>query len=160
MKHSCTSLLILLLVACAQPVRLPEPPPEQTPAQRMNEVAFYALSLADTPYRYGGSQTNSFDCSGFVQHVFLYTLGIQLPRTSTEMSHVGGKPTAEQLQPGDLVFFNTTATPYSHVGIYLGDQRFVHAPSSGKGIMVTSMQASYWRKRYNGARRITWPLPF
>ncbi len=155
MKHYCICLLILLLAACTQPVRPPEPPP--TPLQRMNEVAFYALSLADTPYRYGGSQSNSFDCSGFVQHVFLNTLGIKLPRTSIEISRVGDEVQAALLQPGDLVFFNTSAQPYSHVGIYLGEQRFVHAPSSGKAIMVTSMQASWWRKRYNGARRITLP---
>jgi len=147
MQRLCLTLFMLLLAAC-QSTRPPQP------LERMNDVAFYALSLADTPYRYGGNK-DGFDCSGFVQHVFLSTLGVKLPRTSAEMSRVGDP--ADQLQPGDLVFFNTGSQPYSHVGIYLGEQHFVHAPSSGKSIMVTNMFEPYWQSRYNGARRVTVP---
>jgi len=150
MQRLCLTLLILLLGACATPSRAPEH------GGRMNDVALYALSLADTPYRYGGnSSDNGFDCSGFVQYVYLNTLEIKLPRTSTEMSRMGEHLDASQLRPGDLVFFNTRQQPFSHVGIYVGEERFVHSPSSGKAIMMASMREKYWRSRYNGARRIT-----
>jgi len=150
MQRLCLTLLILLLGACATPSRAPEH------GARMNDVALYALSLADTPYRYGGnSSDNGFDCSGFVQYVYLNTLEIKLPRTSTEMSRMGEHLDASQLRPGDLVFFNTRQQPFSHVGIYVGEERFVHSPSSGKAIMMASMREKYWRSRYNGARRIT-----
>lgn len=152
MQRICLIFIMLLLGACATPSRLPE----QASSGRMNDVVLYALSLADTPYRYGGdSSDNGFDCSGFVQHVYLNTLGIKLPRTSTEMSLAGKELNTSQLRPGDLVFFNTRRQPFSHVGIYVGEGRFVHAPSSGKAIMVTSMRENYWRNRYNGARRVT-----
>lgn len=152
MQRLCLTLLSLLLGACATPARVPE----QAYDARINDVALYALSLSDTPYRYGGNSSDSgFDCSAFVQHVYLNTLGIKLPRTSTEMGRVGTKPEAGQLRPGDLVFFNTRRQPFSHVGIYVGEERFVHSPSSGKAIMVTSMREKYWRSRYNGARRVT-----
>ena len=152
MKFVILLSAILLLGACATPSRTPE----HASGGRMNDVALYALSLADTPYRYGGnSGVNGFDCSGFVQHVYLNTLGIKLPRTSTEMSSVGGALDASQLHPGDLVFFNTRQQPFSHVGIYVGEERFVHSPSNGKAIMVVNMREKYWRTRYNGARRIS-----
>lgn len=143
--------LVLLLSACATRF----PPPEQGSGERMSNVALYALSLSDTPYRYGGnSPGDGFDCSGFVRHVFENSLGVKLPRTSAEMSSVGVALSGEELQPGDLVFFNTRKRPYSHVGIYVGEDRFVHSPSSGKAIMVVNMRDGYWRSRYNGARRI------
>ncbi|HYR05052.1 MAG TPA: C40 family peptidase [Gallionella sp.] len=152
MQRLCLTLFALLLGACAAPPRLPE----HTPTGHMNDIALYALSLADTPYRYGGnSDDGGFDCSGFVQYVYLNTLGIRLPRTSAEMSRVGEPLNASQLRPGDLVFFNTRQRPFSHVGIYVGEERFVHSPSSGKAIMVVNMREKYWRDRYNGARRIT-----
>ncbi|MDP2695268.1 MAG: C40 family peptidase [Gallionella sp.] len=152
MQRLCLTLLVLLLGACATPAR----PPEPATAGRMNDVALYALSLFDTPYRYGGSSSdNGFDCSGFVQHVYLNTLGIKLPRTSTEMSRAGAPLDAGQLRPGDLVFFNTRQRPFSHVGIYVGEERFVHSLSSGKAVMMASMREKYWRNRYDGARRIT-----
>jgi cell wall-associated NlpC family hydrolase len=152
MQRLALSLFILLLAACATPSR----PPEQASGVGLNEVALYAMSLADTPYRYGGNSVeNGFDCSGFVQHVYLNTLGMRLPRTSAEMSRIGLNLEAGQLRPGDLVFFNTRKKPFSHVGIYVGENRFVHSPSSGRAIMVSSMRENYWRSRYNGARRVT-----
>jgi cell wall-associated NlpC family hydrolase len=151
MQRLCLILLILMLGACATP----SPPPEPVSSAPMNEVALYALSLSDTPYRYGGASDSGFDCSGFVQYVYLNTLNIKLPRTSIEMSRVSADLNADQLRPGDLVFFNTRQQPFSHVGIYVGEERFVHSPSSGKAIIVTSMRDKYWRTRYDGARRIT-----
>lgn len=152
MQRLALTLLALLLAACATPSHSPE----RASGGDTNEVALYAMSLADTPYRYGGnSAENGFDCSGFVQHVYLNTLGMKLPRTSHEMSQVGVNLETGQLRPGDLVFFNTRKKPFSHVGIYVGEERFVHSPSSGRAIMVTSMREDYWRSRYNGARRVT-----
>lgn len=152
MQRLALVLFILLLAACATPHRSPE----YGSGTGMNEVALYAMSLADTPYRYGGNTAeNGFDCSGFVQHVYQNTLGMKLPRTSQEMSRLGSNLELGELRPGDLVFFNTRRKPFSHVGIYVGEDRFVHSPSSGRAIMVSSMREDYWRNRYNGARRIT-----
>ncbi len=115
----------------------------------------YAVSLADTPYRFGGnSPDNGFDCSGFVDHVFHHSLGVTLPRTSHELSRIGTAVNKNHLRPGDLVFFNTQQSSYSHVGIYMGEDKFVHAPKSGSQIRVEKMNATYWLSRYNGARRI------
>jgi cell wall-associated NlpC family hydrolase len=128
--------------------------PRRDEAQ-MNNLAIYAMSLYDTPYQYGGkTRVNGFDCSGFVQFVFQNSLGLQLPRTSSEMSQLGAPLEAVQLQPGDLVFFDTTGSPYSHVGIFVGENRFVHSPRTGKAIMLTSLNDKYWRAHYIGARRI------
>lgn len=161
MKKSLPILLLLFCSACSTthhdvPVNSPEAISFRNDA--MNDLAIYAMSLAETPYRYGGnSPENGFDCSGFVYHVFLKSLGLQLPRTSLEMSRVGEPLQEGQLRPGDLVFFNTRQQPYSHVGIYVGENRFVHAPKSGKAIAIVNMRENYWRSRYDGARRITQP---
>jgi cell wall-associated NlpC family hydrolase len=121
----------------------------------MNELVMYAMSLAETPYHFGGnSPDNGFDCSGFVDHVFSHSLGVSLPRTSHEISQVGSFIKREHLRPGDLVFYNTQHSSYSHVGIYVGENKFVHAPKSGSRIRVEKMNEKYWLNRYNGARRI------
>jgi cell wall-associated NlpC family hydrolase len=121
----------------------------------MNNLTGYALSLTGTPYKYGGTSPDSgFDCSGFVGHVFKHSLGKSLPRSSHEISRVGIAQKYDALKPGDLVFYNTLNKSYSHVGIYLGDGQFIHAPSSGKSVSVVNMNEAYWRSRYNGARRI------
>lgn len=153
MKHLAGLILSLLLAACAS-----TPSDSSLSSARMNEVALYALSLADTPYLYGGSaRENGFDCSGFVQFVYLNTLGLRLPRTSAEMSRIGMHLDRNRLLPGDLVFFNTNQQAYSHVGIYVGDGRFVHSPSTGKRIHVASLSEGYWEARYDGARRLNMP---
>ncbi|TAJ80636.1 MAG: peptidoglycan endopeptidase [Gallionellaceae bacterium] len=123
--------------------------------EKMNDAVMYAVSLADTPYRYGGnSPDEGFDCSGFVGHVFRHSLGISLPRTSHEISKIGIALNADQLRPGDLVFFNTRQRAYSHVGIFIGEGKFVHSPKSGSRIRVEKMSEKYWGSRYSGARRI------
>lgn len=122
----------------------------------LNNMAFYALSLTGTPYKYGGnSPETGFDCSGFVGHVFKQSLGIKLPRSTAEIWQWGEEIDVAQLQPGDLVFYNTLRNNFSHVGIYLGDDRFVHSPSSGGSIRVDNMNDRYWQQHFNGARRIT-----
>lgn len=119
------------------------------------DVILEGLKLVGVRYRLGGSdETNGLDCSGFVQLVFKDSIGTLLPRTAREMSEVGQRIDASQLKPGDLVFFNTMRRTFSHVGIYLGDNHFLHAPRTGAEVRVESMESSYWVKRYNGARRI------
>jgi cell wall-associated NlpC family hydrolase len=114
-----------------------------------------ALDLIGIRYRRGGtSPENGFDCSGFVGHVFKEGLGLYLPRSSREMSKTGETIKKNELQPGDLVFFNTMRRAFSHVGIYLGDNKFVHSPRVGGVVRVEDMNDSYWRKRFNGARRV------
>jgi len=123
--------------------------------EQAREVIFYALSLVGIHYRWGGSSPQTgFDCSGLVSHVYRQIAGMVLPRDSYAMARLGTPISLEDLRPGDLVFFNTMRRPFSHVGIYLGDKRFVHAPSAGKSVNVVDMSESYWAKRYNGARRI------
>lgn len=143
-------LSVLALGACAsdKPVQ----------AQRGDAGSFtsYARSLIGTPYKYGGNSPKAgFDCSGYVGHVYRHSLGINLPRSAVEISHVGKPVHPNDLRAGDLVFFNTLQRKFSHVGIYLGDDRFIHAPSSGGSVSVENILSDYWRRNYNGARRIT-----
>ncbi|MDP1635094.1 MAG: C40 family peptidase [Gallionellaceae bacterium] len=124
-------------------------------AASAQELAVRALSFVGVSYRRGGeSPETGFDCSGLVRHVFREGLGLILPRTSHDISRVGENIHRDALQPGDLVFFNTLRRGFSHVGIYLGEHRFVHAPASGGEVRVEDMRQNYWTKRFNGARRI------
>lgn len=121
----------------------------------LNKMISFALSLSNTRYKYSGiSAVTGFDCSGFVSHVFGETLGIKLPHSAKSIWTEGEKVTVNQLNPGDLVFFNTLRRRLSHIGIYLGNGRFIHAASHG-GVRVDSLHTAYWQPRWNGARRIT-----
>jgi cell wall-associated NlpC family hydrolase len=123
--------------------------------ERAREVTIQALALIGVNYKWGSdSPERGFDCSGLVTHVFQQVAGIVLPRNSQGMSKVGEKIDKSDLQPGDLVFFNTRRRPFSHVGIYIGEERFVHAPRRGGEVEVQNMQGRYWKSRYNGARRV------
>jgi cell wall-associated NlpC family hydrolase len=120
-----------------------------------HDMALRALSFIDIRYRFGGNTPESgFDCSGMVRRVVHDVLGLKLPRTARDMSQVGQPVRREDLKPGDLVFFNTLRRAFSHVGIYLGENRFVHAPSTGGGVRIDDMQEKYWVGRFNGARRV------
>jgi cell wall-associated NlpC family hydrolase len=124
------------------------------------DVAMYALGLIGVTYKFGGNSPDTgLDCSGLVRHVFEEVTGVSLPRTAKEMSTLGAKVSPANLQPGDLVFFNTRRFAFSHVGIYLGDNRFVHAPSRGSEVRIASIDQSYWQKHFNGARRVIGVLP-
>lgn len=123
------------------------------------DVVMAALAQVGVPYRYGGNDpVTGFDCSGLVRHVFLGATAMELPRSAHEMARLGVPVAAGDLQPGDLVFYNTRGRPYSHVGIYIGDGRFVHAPARRSQVKVESMEPAYWKRRFNGARRIV-PAP-
>ncbi|NJR71678.1 MAG: C40 family peptidase [Gammaproteobacteria bacterium] len=116
-----------------------------------------AISLIGVNYKYGGSTPESgFDCSGFVRHLFASILSIDLPRSSMAMAKTAQGVAIERgaLKSGDLVFYNTRKRAYSHVGIYIGEYRFIHAPSRGKSVEIVDMNERYWVKRFNGARRI------
>ncbi|MEO6985843.1 MAG: C40 family peptidase [Paralcaligenes sp.] len=122
------------------------------PAKALASTALHFLGIR---YRYGGSAPNSgFDCSGLVAYAAEKSLGLKLPRSAAEMAHKGESIQPSDLKKGDLVFFNTLGRRFSHVGIYLGDHKFVHAPRRGQVVRVENMDEAYWKKRYNGARRL------
>jgi cell wall-associated NlpC family hydrolase len=124
-------------------------------AGKAGDVVVGALNMIGVRYRWGGDTPDSgLDCSGFVRYVFQDTLGMALPRRAEEMSRVGEKVRMSDLKPGDLVFFNTMRRTFSHVGIYIGDNKFVHSPSTGSTIRVDDLDDGYWEKRFTGARRI------
>jgi cell wall-associated NlpC family hydrolase len=115
-----------------------------------------ALSMLGTPYKFGGNNPEKgIDCSGFVKHVYKESTGVSLPRSARDMSKQGEEVDKSDLQPGDLVFFNTRKRPNSHVGIYKGDGEFIHASSSHtKEVTISRMDQKYWSTRFNGARRV------
>ena len=136
--------------------------PATTPTlwQEAQDVAIFALGLIGVDYRFGGeSPATGVDCSGLVRYVFQQTTGITLPRTSAQLGKLGANVGGAQLMPGDLVFFNTRRFVNSHVGIYLGDNRFVHAPSTGSEVEISSLDEAYWRQHFTGARRLIGVLP-
>ncbi len=180
-------LSILLLVALALPV-MAEPAAGILPAAPANEAATVgpdqgtagstspgmvrwaadrtqallstALSSLGVRYRRGASDPAvGFDCSGFVRHVYLQAMGLMLPHNAYSMSLHGQSVGLNDLRPGDLVFFNTLKHQFSHVGIYLGDNRFIHAPSAGKTVQVDTLDDSYWSRHFTGARRLDTPPP-
>lgn len=121
---------------------------------RVRELLLNALSQIGVPYQNGGRSPNTgFDCSGLVHYAAL-AAGLLLPRDAAAMSQVGSEVAMNDLQAGDLVFFNTLGRPYSHVGIYLGEQRFVHAPTRGGYVSVVDMRMPYWQQRFDGGRRL------
>jgi len=146
-------ITILTLSACSsvrQDVRSP------SGVVNPGAVTSYARSLIGVPYKYGGSTPETgFDCSGFVSYVYKQSIGLSLPRSTRLLSQEGKPIMSSQLREGDLVFFDTNKRSFSHVGIYLGDERFIHAPSSGGSVRIVDMSSPYWKKHYNGARRIT-----
>jgi cell wall-associated NlpC family hydrolase len=145
--------------ASAPPIDAPSPSAHLRQfATRASELAMQAVSLIGIRYGFGGhAPEQGLDCSGLVRHVFKQAWGVVLPRTSEEISRVGAQVEQRDLEPGDLVFYNTLKRAFSHVGIYLGDNRFIHSPSSGGYVRIDQMDSRYWKNRFDGARRITAP---
>jgi cell wall-associated NlpC family hydrolase len=157
-------------IACAD-----EPPPARSLADVAREtaaravervwhdtqdVAQFALGLLGVEYRWGGeTPERGLDCSGLVRYVFQQVTGVTLPRTARELSRVGSSVQLSDLQVGDLVFFNTRRLAFSHVGLYLGDSRFIHAPARGREVEISTLASGYWQKQFNGARRLVGVLP-
>ncbi len=128
--------------------------------EQASALVLNAMDFIGVRYRWGGTTVeNGFDCSGFTRHIFENSIGLVLPRRAAEQANAPGLLSIKQedLKPGDLVFFNTLRQTFSHVGIYLGDGKFVHAPRTGAAVRVEDMRDSYWANRFNGARRA--PLP-
>ena len=134
-------------------------PRNGTPELRINttgdRVVSHGMDYLGVRYRYGGtSRSTGVDCSGLVLNVFQHSVGMRLPRTAAEQARVGVRVNRDQLKPGDLVFFNTSRRANSHVGIYIGNNRMLHAPRSGGVVRIEDISKKYWATRYNGARRI------
>ena len=124
-------------------------------AHRASELVVTAMGFLGVPYRRGGNSVETgFDCSGFVKAMFEQTVGLILPRRAEEQAAATQKIDRQELQPGDLVFFNTLRRTFSHVGIYIGDNKFIHSPRPGAQVRVDDMGQSYWTKRFDGARRV------
>ena len=124
-------------------------------AHRASELVVTAMGFLGVPYRRGGNSIETgFDCSGFVKAMFEQTVGMVLPRRANEQAAATQKIERTDLQPGDLVFFNTMRTAFSHVGIYVGDNKFIHSPKPGAQVRVEDMGISYWASRFDGARRV------
>lgn len=125
--------------------------PDYAPAQ---DMLLQAMSLIGVKYKWGGATPEAgLDCSGFVRYVFQNSMNIALPHNALAMAQSGSRINKEELKPGDLVFFNTLGRTFSHVGIYMGDNRFIHSPRAGKSVEITNISQSYWSSRFTGARR-------
>ena len=127
-----------------------------TVAGQASELVVNAMGFLGVPYKRGGNSAETgFDCSGFVRAMYEQTVGLLLPRRADQQAAATQVIDKKELQPGDLVFFNTMRRNFSHVGIYVGDGKFIHSPRSGSEIRVEDMGVAYWKRRFNGARRVT-----
>jgi cell wall-associated NlpC family hydrolase len=171
--------ILLLSLAAASQLPAWSSPTEESPATALAERSFVsqiggqlnavkdkagdqaagmmeqAMGLLGVPYRRGGnSESTGFDCSGLVRHLYEKSVGQILPRRAVDQARATEVIDKEELKPGDLVFFNTMRRAFSHVGIYVGDGKFIHAPRAGKSVNIDDMRSAYWQKRFNGARRV------
>lgn len=128
----------------------------QSVSTKASDLVVHAMGFLGVPYRLGGSSIETgFDCSGFVKAVYEQTLGLVLPRRADQQAAATENIDKKDLQPGDLVFFNTLHRAFSHVGIYVGNNRFIHSPRPGAEVRVESMAGAYWDRRFDGARRVS-----
>lgn len=165
-RRTFLSTLVLVLAACGdtgkkkvvllpnsglKPIRITK----VSHAVGSQELLLQSMSLIGTPYRYGGSsRENGFDCSGMVQYVYKQALHVNLPRTARDIAAVSAPIRKRDLQIGDLVFFNTNGQNYSHIGLYIGNGEFIHAPSSNGMIRITKLDSPYFNQRFTGARTL------
>jgi cell wall-associated NlpC family hydrolase len=168
-------LSILLLVACGHASAMPGAPAEDDignfmadkslvttleqvshkVTDRASDLVVTAMGFLGVPYRRGGNTADTgFDCSGFVRAMYEQTIGLLLPRRAAEQAAATEAIDKKDLRPGDLVFFNTLKRAFSHVGIYVGEGKFIHSPKPGAQVRVEDMDQSYWQRRFNGARRV------
>lgn len=125
-----------------------------------SDLVLSAMNFLGVPYRRGGQSAESgFDCSGFTRYIFENSVGLVLPRRAEEQARAPGllNISRDELKPGDLVFFNTLRHTFSHVGIYVGDNKFIHSPRAGGEVRIEDMRLAYWTQRFNGARRVAQP---
>ena len=127
----------------------------QSVGEKASALVFTAMGFLGAPYRRGGSSVESgFDCSGFVKSMYEQTVGLILPRKASQQAAATQRIDRADLQPGDLVFFNTMRHAFSHVGIYIGEGKFIHSPKPGSDVRVEDMGLAYWKRRFDGARRV------
>jgi hypothetical protein len=125
------------------------------PASKASELVVAAMGSLGVPYRRGGNSfEGGFDCSGFVRAMVEQTVGLMLPRVAAQQAAATQKIDRTELQPGDLVFFNTLHRSFSHVGIYVGDYKFIHSPKPGAEVRIEDIRVNYWNRRFDGARRL------
>ena len=152
------SLMVLLVAACSGPTPRPASYWENISqpsavSEKGNEVVLYALGLIDTGYRFGGKNPEAgLDCSGMVSFIYGRAAGVKVQGSAADIARNSRPIEPEYLRPGDLVFFNTRNRPFSHVGIYLGDARFVHAPSSNGRVRIDRLNDRYYAQRFEAAR--------
>ena len=127
----------------------------QNVSHKASELVVNAMGFLGVPYKRGGNNENGFDCSGFVRTIYQRSVGLLLPRRAEQQAAATESIDKSDLQPGDLVFFNTLRRAFSHVGIYVGEGKFIHAPKPGAEVRVESMGGRYWQTRFDGARRVT-----
>ena len=124
-------------------------------SEQASGMVLQAMNLLGVPYRRGGNtESSGFDCSGFVRAIYEQTVGLVLPRKADDQAAATQVIDRKDLKPGDLVFFNTMRRAFSHVGIYVGEGKFIHSPKPGAEVRVEDMSGSYWRRRFDGARRV------
>jgi cell wall-associated NlpC family hydrolase len=122
---------------------------------KASELVLHAIGFLGVPYLRGGNSVDTgFDCSGFVKAIYEQTIGLVLPRKAEQQAAATQNIEKKDLIPGDLVFFNTMRRAFSHVGIYIGDGKFIHSPKPGSEVRVESLAAAYWTRRFDGARRV------
>lgn len=132
----------------------------QSVGEKASELVFTAMGFLGVPYRRGGNTVETgFDCSGFVRAMYQQTVGLILPRKAEQQAAATEKIDRADLQPGDLVFFNTMRRAFSHVGIYVGEGKFIHSPKPGSEVRVEDMGLAYWNRRFDGARRVQTAAP-
>ena len=130
----------------------------QSVSNKASELVVNAMGFLGVPYKRGGNTAETgFDCSGFVRAIYEQSVGLLLPRRAEQQAAATQRIEKNELQPGDLVFFNTMRRAFSHVGIYVGDGKFIHSPKPGAEVRVESMGVSYWQRRFDGARRVQTP---
>lgn len=145
------------LAGCASPpasgnAQAPQSPQTRPEQPQRNDIALFAMGLLDTRYRWGGrGPATGFDCSGLVSHVFKEAAGVRVQGSSADLAQKARPVSSEQLLPGDLVFFNTLGAPHSHVGVYVGDGRFVHASNPRTGVRIDQLSNRYYAQRFEGA---------
>lgn len=128
----------------------------QSVGNKASELVVTAMGFLGVPYRRGGNTAETgFDCSGFVRAIYEQSIGLILPRRAEQQAAATQNIARDDLKPGDLVFFNTMRRAFSHVGIYVGEGKFIHSPRPGAEVRVESMSVSYWNRRFDGARRVT-----
>ena len=127
----------------------------QTVGEKASDLVLNAMGFLGVPYKRGGNTAETgFDCSGFVRAMYEQTGGLLLPRRAAEQAAATQVIDRKELKPGDLVFFNTMRRAFSHVGIYVGDNKFIHSPKPGSEVRVEDMRQAYWERRFTGARRV------